>query len=67
MNSRERILKAVNFETPDRVPIDLGSMRASGINAVVYDTMKKRMGINTSTRIPDISSFFEAMEPDSME
>ena len=51
MNSRERILKAVNFETPDRVPIDLGSKRASGINAVVYDTINKRMGINTSATL----------------
>jgi len=35
MTSRERVLKAVNFERPDRVPIDLNAMRASGINAVV--------------------------------
>jgi hypothetical protein len=48
MNSRERVLKAVNFEKPDRVPIDLGAIRASGINAVVYDQLKKRMGIDTS-------------------
>ena len=47
MNSRERVLKAVNFEKPDRVPIDLGALRASGINAVVYDKLKKRMGIKS--------------------
>lgn len=43
----------VNFEKHDRVPIDLGAMRASGINAVVYDKLKKRMGINTPTKIHD--------------
>ena len=53
MNSRERVLKAVNFENPDRVPIDLGGIRASGINAFVYDKLKKRMGIETPTRIHD--------------
>ena len=67
MNSRERILKAVNFETPDRVPIDLGSMRASGINAVVYDTMKKRMGINTSTRIHDSMQILAELEVEMIE
>jgi len=53
MNSRERVLKAVTFETSDRVPIDLGGIRASGINAVVYDKLKKRMGIESPTRIHD--------------
>ena len=48
MNSRQRVLKAVNFENPDRVPIDLGAIRASGINAVVYDKLKKRMGIRSA-------------------
>ncbi len=53
MTSRERVLKAVNFEQPDRVPIDLGAIRASGINAVVYHELKKRMGIELPTRIHD--------------
>jgi len=33
MTSRERVLKAVSFQVPDRVPIDLGGMKASGIAA----------------------------------
>jgi len=53
VNSRERVLRAVNFEKPDQVPIDLGATRASGINAVVYDRLKKRMGIHTPTKIHD--------------
>ena len=51
MNSRERVLAAVNYQKPDRVPIDLSAMAASGINAVVYDQMKKRAGIDTPTKI----------------
>ena len=62
MNSRQRVLKAVNFETPDRVPIDLGAIRASGINAVVYDKLKKRMGIGTPTRIHDSMQILAELE-----
>jgi hypothetical protein len=31
MTSRERVRRAVNFQETDRVPIDLGGMKASGI------------------------------------
>lgn len=62
MNSRERVLKAVNFEKTDRVPIDLGSMRACGINAVVYDKLKKRMGIDTPTKIHDSMQLLAEVE-----
>ena len=37
MNSRQRVLKAVNFEQPDRVPIDLGGIRASGQGGYVFN------------------------------
>ncbi len=67
MNSRERVLKAVNFETPDRVPIDLGGIRASGINAVVYDKMKKRMGINTPTCVHDNMQILAELEIEVVE
>ena len=67
MNSRERVLKAVNFENPDRVPIDLGGIRASGINAVVYDKLKKRMGIQTPTRIHDSMQILAELEMEVIE
>jgi uroporphyrinogen decarboxylase len=51
LNSRERINRAVNFLKPDRVPIDLGAHRATGINPVIYDKLKKRLGLNTPTKI----------------
>ena len=53
MTSRERVEKAVNFQVADRVPIDLGGMKASGIASLSYDRLKKRLGINTPTRILD--------------
>lgn len=62
MTSRERVLKAVHFEEPDRIPIDLGGIRASGINAVVYDQLKRRMGIRTPTKIHDSMQILAELE-----
>jgi uroporphyrinogen-III decarboxylase len=53
MTSRERVLKAVNHQTPDRVPIDLSGMKASGIAVGAYDRLKRRLGISTRTRVWD--------------
>jgi uroporphyrinogen decarboxylase len=36
MNSRERLLKALNHEEPDRVPLDLGGTQVTGIHLVAY-------------------------------
>ena len=40
MTSRERILLTLKHEEPDRVPIDLGGMRSSGIHAIAYNKLK---------------------------
>ena len=53
MNSRERVEKAVNFQIPDRVPIDLAGLKASGIASIAYDRLKKQLGIETVTRVQD--------------
>lgn len=45
MNARERVLRAVNHEEPDRVPIDQGSMRSSGIMAIAYNRVKVYLGV----------------------
>jgi uroporphyrinogen decarboxylase len=67
MTSRERVLKAVNFEKPDRIPIDLGGIRASGINAALYDRLKKRMGIQTPTKIHDTMQILAEIEFEVLE
>ncbi len=41
MTSRERILAAVNHKEADRVPIDLGSMRSTGMSAITYNKLMK--------------------------
>ena len=45
MTPRERVSKAVNHQVPDRVPIDLGGMKASGIAVSAYDKVKRKLGI----------------------
>jgi len=53
MTSRERVIRAVNHQVPDRVPIDLGAMKASSIAAIAYDKLKRRLGIMTPTKVID--------------
>jgi hypothetical protein len=53
MTPRERVLAAVNHQVPDRVPIDLGGMKASGIAVSAYDKVKRRLGISTPTKVLD--------------
>lgn len=67
MDSRERVRAAVNFQEPDRVPIDLGAIRASGIAASLYDRLKRRMGIETPTKVQDAMQILAMIEPDVLE
>ena len=67
MTSRDRVMAAVNFREPDRVPIDLGGTRASGINAAVYDRMKRRMGISTPTEVHDPMQILAELEPEVLD
>ena len=46
MNSRERILAAVNHQQPDRVPIDLGATPSSGISVVAYQNLVNHLGMD---------------------
>ncbi|MFN8489516.1 MAG: uroporphyrinogen decarboxylase family protein [Caldilineaceae bacterium] len=40
MNSRERVLQSMNFQQPDRVAIDFGAHRSSGIAAMAYTRLR---------------------------
>lgn len=54
LKSRERILMALNHEETDRVPIDLGSSRSTGINTNAYNQLKEYLGVKTDTVCFDI-------------
>jgi len=43
--SRERVMTSVNHREPDRIPIDLGGHRSSGIMAIAYHKLKQHLGI----------------------
>ncbi len=46
MNSRERILAAINHKQPDRIPIDLGAHGSSGMSFVAYQNLINYLGLN---------------------
>jgi uroporphyrinogen decarboxylase len=45
MNSRERVLAALNHQEPDRPPRDLGSTTATGIHPRAYQALKEHLGL----------------------
>lgn len=45
MTSRERVVKAINHQLPDRVPRDLGTTLVTGIHAGTYAELKQALGI----------------------
>ena len=56
MNSRERILAAIEHREPDRVPVDLGSTPSSGISAIAYGNLKRHLAITQGhTRVYDVA------------
>jgi len=45
MNPRERVLAALNHRQPDRVPVDFGGHRSSGIAAIAYRKLRQALGL----------------------
>jgi len=55
MTGRERVLCAISHREPDKVPVDLGAMRSTGITAVAYGNLKRYLGISAgSTDVYDV-------------
>jgi uroporphyrinogen decarboxylase len=55
MTSRQRILAAVDHKEPDRLPIDCGAMRSTGIQAIAYGRLKAYLGVKDGhTRVFDV-------------
>jgi uroporphyrinogen decarboxylase len=46
MNHRERVIAAIRHRQPDRIPVDLGGMRSTGIMALAYAGLKAHLGIS---------------------
>ena len=52
MSPRQRLLRAIDHETPDRVPIDLGGNQ-TGIHKFAYQALIKHLGIDDQPVIMD--------------
>ena len=63
MTSRERVLTTLRHEEPDKVPIDFGAMRSTGIMAIAYNALKTHLGISGGeTRVYDIGQQLAEVE-----
>ena len=51
LNSRERVLCALNHEEPDRVPIFFGTSGATTMLAPAYEPLKAHLGITRDTTV----------------
>lgn len=63
MTSRERLKKSLNHEEPDKITIDFGGMRSSGISAIAYNKLKNYLNITKGkTKVYDV--FQQLAEPE---
>ncbi len=50
MLGRERALRALHHQVPDRIPLDLGSTNCTTMTKVAYDNLKRYLGIEKETK-----------------
>ncbi len=68
MTHRERILCTLNHQEPDKMAIDFGGMRSTGITAVAYNRLRKYLGLPIeNTRVYDIMQQLAEPELDILE
>lgn len=68
MNSRDRVITALEHKEPDRVPVDLGAMFSTGIMALEYNRLKEHLGIRGGrTRIYDLGQQLAEPEIEILE
>jgi uroporphyrinogen decarboxylase len=68
MNSRERVLAALNHTEPDRVPFDMGGTVITGIHYKAYAALRDYLGLpNREPKIIDMIQQLALVEDDVME
>ena len=68
MNSRERVLLALNHKEPDRVPFDLGGTVVTGINIKAYTALRQYLGLPyVEPKIVDIFQQIVQVDEDVMQ
>src|SRR5574341_303354 len=51
MSHRERVMRALSHQEPDRVPVDLGATRSSSLVVEAYENLNRFLGAEAPTRI----------------
>ncbi|MEI6420891.1 MAG: uroporphyrinogen decarboxylase family protein [Lentisphaerota bacterium] len=68
MTARERVIRAINHEPIDRMPIDLGSHMSTGISMFAYWNLRKYLGLSTDRIwIPDMVQCLAYVDIDILE
>jgi uroporphyrinogen decarboxylase len=60
--SRARVLTSLDHKEPDKVPLDFGATRSSGINAIAYNNLLNRLGFESKNFVYDWKQLLS--EPD---
>lgn len=47
LTPRERVIQALNHQEADRIPIDFGAMRSTGISLTAYMKLREKLGISS--------------------
>ncbi|MFM1943030.1 MAG: hypothetical protein RI897_2012 [Verrucomicrobiota bacterium] len=66
MTSRERILAALNHQPTDRIPIDFGGTRQSGIAVIAYHLLRQHLNLPTTkpARVFDLFQMLAEIDQD---
>jgi uroporphyrinogen decarboxylase len=68
MNSRDRLLTALDHREADRIPFDLGSIQVSGIHEIAYRELREALGlVETAVTLCDTIQQLAAVEDDLVE
>ena len=68
MNSRSRVLAALNHVETDRVPIDLSGYKSSGIAAIAYPRLRAFLGLEPKpVRVYDIQQQLAVVHEDVLD
>ena len=68
MTSRERVIRTLNRQPVDRMPIDLGVHYSTGISAFAYHRLREHLGLSTDAiDVPDVVQFLARVDADILE
>lgn len=67
MTGRERVLKALNYESVDRVPVDLGGTVTSGAQVSVIANLRQALGLGEPVKVVDPYQMLGEVAADLLE